>query len=144
MGDLSRIDGCKGRLIFKLADAQPADPELAVVDMTSFTWNRTSEISTFKTLNNCAQQTGEGSTAYTISGDGIYATQDPGQSTLKEGRLVQWGFYPDYNDIGEPDESRVGGIARVESLDLSVSTDDNHQFSFSATGEGDYTATNMW
>ena len=37
MSDLSRIDGCKGRLIFREETAAPTDPENAVVDQTSFT-----------------------------------------------------------------------------------------------------------
>ena len=141
---LRRINGCKGRLIIKAATALPADPELVLGDMTSFTWSRTAENTKFKVLNDCTEQSGEGTTAYTISGEGLYSTtaSDNQNVLIKEGQLMQFRFYPAFGDDAT---DFVEGVVRTSAIDLSDTPDENESFTFSADGDGAYTlGGGMW
>jgi len=141
---IRRINGCKGRFIVKADGAAPGDPELIVADMTSFTFSRTAENTNFKVLNDCAEQSGEGTTAYTISGEGLYSTinADNQNGVIKEGQLFQWRFYPAFGDDAAV---FVEGVVRASAIDLNVSPDENDTFTFSGDGDGAYTlAGGMW
>ena len=141
MAALSRINGCKCRIHFRVAGGAPGDPYFFAVDMTSATFNRSAENTTFKVLGDCADQSGEGTVAHSLSGEGQYANTDVGQVLLKEGQLIDWKLYLD--EVGDPNDF-VSGTNRIDSLDISISPDENITFSFASTGDGTYTLSNMW
>lgn len=151
MAALKRVNGCKGRLYLRTAGSAPEDPYFFMIDMTSFTFDRTAENTTFKVLGSCADQSGEGTTAYTLSGEGQYATialgtggvlAGNGQQLVKEGQLVDWKFYLD--EEGDPSDF-ISGTARTDNISMSVTPDENTSFSWGSTGDGDYSlGGDMW
>lgn len=139
---LTRIKGCSGELVLwaEAAD-RTTDPEKKVIDMTSFTLSESAENSTFNVIGDCAEQSGEGTTAYTVSGDGIVATDTTGgQAIIENGKIFQWRFYM---DKATEADAYYEGNARVDSREMSVEPTENMSFTFSATGDGALIKSNV-
>lgn len=139
---LSRIPGCAGQLVVWPATAdRGTDPEKLVVDMTSFSLEETADNPTFKVIGDCADQSSEGSTAYTISGDGqIMTDATSGQATIENGKKFLWRFYL---DKATEADAYYEGDAIVNSRGLSISPEDNQSFSFAANGDGALIKSNV-
>jgi len=139
---LTRIKGCAGQLVVWAVGLDRAtDPEKLVVDMTSFSLSETAENPTFKVLGDCADQSSEGSTAYTLSGEGQVMTDSTsGQAVIENGKTFQWRFYLD--KAAEADAFYEGN-AIVNGRDFNATPDSNQTFSFSANGDGTLVKSNV-
>lgn len=139
---LTRIKGCAGQLVVWPAAAdRTTDPEKLVVDMTSFSLSESAENPTFKVLGDCAEQSAEGSTTYSLSGEGQIMTEAAsGQATIENGKKFLWRFYLDL--AGDP-TVYYEGDAICNSREFSATPDALQTFSFGANGDGALIKSNV-
>lgn len=138
----NRISGCRGRLVLGASGADLGVTGDIVVDVTNFSISESSEIPTFRVLNDCNDQTGDAASSYTATIEGIYAATDAGQTFISNGTLVAWRFYPSHGDDATVYEE---GEFRFSSVDRNRTPDENQSFTASATGDGAITRTaGMW
>lgn len=141
MANIPRIKGTKGRLLM-CESAQDLDTDGArMADCTSFTLDESAENNKFFVIDAEGEQTGEGSESGSLQWEGIYHTEDPGQSLLRPGQLRKWRFYPAH---GDDSTVYAEGFCRISNRSLQVQAEESTTWSASADLEGLATYAGMW
>lgn len=136
---MSTFTGCEG--IVEINDGGGLQ---IMAEVTSIEITRTANIKQYKTIQgDCTDKTKSLGTSFSVSVEGNYCPDDPGQAQLEEGKLVTVRYWPGGNATPATDPLYEGSV-RIEELSVSASPDEDVAFSMSGIGQGALAKTNTF